>query len=647
MWFTIWVSCGRPRTGCVYDSYKLSKKQYRQNRRRAQNSNISKTFNMLDGLLRRKKTSQFWNVIRNIKRGTPQESNEIDLTDFTQFYKNKFTASKEHTDTSNDVDTNVSGHYAMIKDKIFTHHTAIQSEVIQRYIQKLKIGCSPGIDGIMAEHLKHANSPKLNSYISSMLDICLKYGVVPDSFSEGLLIPILKKPNLDPSNANNYRPIVISTTLAKLFEIHMLEACGTHEFHDLQFGFIPGRGTAMASALAHDVFNYCVENGSPVYVCSLDAEGAFDAIPHHVLFQKTRGIIPDIFWRCLVYWYARLQVRIRWNGALSIDPVYIFRGTRQGGLSSPFLFNLFYQDMLNLLDYMPCGIQIDECKYNVFCYADDILLSSLTCSGLQDLIDTANKYVCAHGLKFNPNKSICTTFGKRSLKDTNWNIDGNILTQKPEILYLGVLLSNDATAHATSRINSAKNAFYALQGAGLCNYGLNPQSISTLFRTIIQPCLLYGLNCVHQNKGAISKVNTTHNKLLKTALGLRHSTRSTPLVRAMGLKRIDDCIEQNELCLFKTVFLSNSRSKSFYSYMYSHFTDSLNGKSLLHRVIATCKKRDISLVNYICDNSYSHYVKNRFKPTPLNDGVVDSVTKLLERYDEHDKYMLNLLLRTF
>ena len=96
-----------------------------------------------------------------------------------------------------------------------------------------------------------------------------------------------QKPNSDPSVAKNYRPVVISSTLAKLIEVHILRECN-HEFHDLQFGFIESQGTTMAASLTHDVISYFVSHGSPVYACSLDAEGAFDALPHPVIFYSHR-----------------------------------------------------------------------------------------------------------------------------------------------------------------------------------------------------------------------------------------------------------------------------------------------------------------------------------------------------------------------
>ena len=34
----------------------------------------------------------------------------------------------------------------------------------------------------------------------------------------------------------------------------------------------------MATVLANDVISYCTKRGSTVYACTLDAEGAFDAV---------------------------------------------------------------------------------------------------------------------------------------------------------------------------------------------------------------------------------------------------------------------------------------------------------------------------------------------------------------------------------
>ena len=122
--------------------------------------------------------------------------------------------------------------------------------------------------------------------------------------------------------------------------------------------------------------------------------------------MKALNVLPDFCWRIMYQWYKSMHVYIKWNNIFG-NKVNVSRGTRQGGLSSPFLFNLFYQELIEMLNYEKCGIIIAGNHYNVHCYADDILLSSTTPTGLQRLTDVAVNYITKHGLKINPSKTTC------------------------------------------------------------------------------------------------------------------------------------------------------------------------------------------------------------------------------------------------
>ena len=89
-----------------------------------------------------------------------------------------------------------------------------------------------------------------------------------------MLVPLLKKPTVDPSVPNNYRPVTIWSTLSKRLEVFILEVCGHHAINDLQFGFISGRGTNMAVSLVNNVISYCTECG--------------------FLFRKVMDVLPDL-----------------------------------------------------------------------------------------------------------------------------------------------------------------------------------------------------------------------------------------------------------------------------------------------------------------------------------------------------------------
>ena len=120
------------------------------------------------------------------------------------------------------------------------------------------------------------------------------------------------------------------------------------------------------------------------------------------------------------------------------------------------------------------GITIDGVRFNVFAYADDILLTSTTALGLQNLIDSAVTYVLQHGLHFNPSKTHCTIIGKNPfLIEPDWKIDKCTLSITENIEYLGTFVGNRCSKlHVAKRVSGCRKAFYALQGAGLCQQGL-------------------------------------------------------------------------------------------------------------------------------------------------------------------------------
>ena len=108
-------------------------------------------------------------------------------------------------------------------------------------------------------------------------------------------------------------PVILSSTFSKLIEMYIMYENDNFIFNNGQFGFIKSRGTASVVSVVHDVGTYCVQNGSQMYICSLDAEGTFDAILHPVLFAKTLNVISNMSWRLLYCWYTDMTINIKWK----------------------------------------------------------------------------------------------------------------------------------------------------------------------------------------------------------------------------------------------------------------------------------------------------------------------------------------------
>jgi hypothetical protein len=117
-----------------------------------------------------------------------------------------------------------------------------------------------------------------------------------------------------------------------------------------------------------------------------------------------------------------------------------------------------------MLNQEKCGITINGNTYNVFCYADDILIASTTPTGLQNLIDLSVQYINRHGLRFNPTKTVCLTYGRPTFTQLpQWNIEGANLSVEDGVVYLGAGLSHDnGLTHAERRILATTRAFHCL-----------------------------------------------------------------------------------------------------------------------------------------------------------------------------------------
>ena len=80
-------------------------------------------------------------------------------------------------------------------------------------------------------------------------------------------------------------------------------------------------------------------------MCFLDIKKAFDRVNHFNLFMKllNRGV-PSYIMKLLYFWYRNQPFQVKWGQFLSV-PFYVSNGIRQGGILSPYLFNVYINDL--------------------------------------------------------------------------------------------------------------------------------------------------------------------------------------------------------------------------------------------------------------------------------------------------------------
>ena len=105
------------------------------------------------------------------------------------------------------------------------------------------------------------------------------------------------------------------------------------------------------------------------------------------LFQKLldREVSP-IFLRLLLFIYKNQNCDVKWNGKLS-ERFNVSNGVRQGAVSSPILFCIYVDQLIQELRGSGLGCKVGGHYLGVVVYADDVFLLSASRNGLQSMVD--------------------------------------------------------------------------------------------------------------------------------------------------------------------------------------------------------------------------------------------------------------------
>jgi len=136
---------------------------------------------------------------------------------------------------------------------------------------------------------------------------------------------------------------------------------------------------------------------------------------------------------------------VRWGAAVS-EFFLVGNGVRQGGILSPYLFNVYLDDLCVRLNNAATGCNFNDLFYNNFAYADDLALAAPSPSSLQKLVNICETYGLEFDIIFNPLKSWCMCIKGKKIKINSIpsiNLNGNVLEFVDKIKYLGVFISSD------------------------------------------------------------------------------------------------------------------------------------------------------------------------------------------------------------
>ncbi|KAI2648501.1 putative RNA-directed DNA polymerase from transposon BS [Labeo rohita] len=403
----------------------------------------------------------FSTVARLTNNQTPPDLNiplQLNSNDFMNFFTDKIDNIRNTITSVDYTASNMSTSFVAPKEKL-QYFTAIGQEELNKLITVSKpTTCllDPVPTKLLKELLPVAEEPLLNIINSS-----LSLGHVPKPFKLAVIKPLIKKPQLDPSELANYRPISNLPFMSKILEkVISAQLCSFLQKNDIyeefQSGFRPHHSTETALVKITNDLLLASDQGCISLLVLLDLSAAFDTIDHDILIDRLQNYA-GIQGQALRWFRSYLSDRYHFvylNGESSqLSPVKY--GVPQGSVLGPLLFSIYL---------LPLGNIIRKHGISFHCYADD---TQLYISTRPDETSELSKLTeCVKNVKdWMTNKTEILLIGPKNntqnLLTYNLQLDGCTVTSTT-VKSLGVILdSNLSFENHISHVT--KTAFFHLR----------------------------------------------------------------------------------------------------------------------------------------------------------------------------------------
>jgi hypothetical protein len=286
----------------------------------------------------------------------------------------------------------------------------ISPDMIEKALKKMKNGKAAGPSGIVAEMMKAAGNEgsQIMSYLANAI---IREEHVPDSWGESYIINCYKGKG-DARLRGNYRGLKLLEQAMKVIE-RVADSIIRQQvdINEMQFGFIPGRGTTDAIFILRQMQEKYVGADRRLYMAFVDLEKAFDRVPRDVIWWAMRKLrVEEWLIRLVKCMYTNARSRVRVNDTYS-DEFSVKVGVHQGSVLSPLLFIIVLEALSREFR--------TGCPWELL-YADDLVIIAETMELLLEKLKMWKSGMEAKGLRVNLSKTKVMVSGSelQPLKDS-------------------------------------------------------------------------------------------------------------------------------------------------------------------------------------------------------------------------------------
>jgi hypothetical protein len=287
----------------------------------------------------------------------------------------------------------------------------ITKDDVAKRIDALKLGKSPGPDGISTNILKKLKFSVVDP-LQKLYQLSMDTGEIPDDWKIAKVVPIFKKGAK--GKPENHRPVSLTSEVCKIEESIVREKISDHFLNNSllnssQHGFMNNKSCQTNLLEFLDKVSQVVDEGKAMDVVYLDFSKAFDKISHSKLLLKLEehgigGKVRD--W--IENWLTGRRQFVSVNGAMSEERI-VSSGVPQGSVLGPILFITFINDLDN------AAILMDIIRK----FADDtkggkVVMTQRDAELFQEAIDGLIEWANIWGMDFNIKKCKIMHFGRNN-----------------------------------------------------------------------------------------------------------------------------------------------------------------------------------------------------------------------------------------
>lgn len=293
---------------------------------------------------------------------------------------------------------------------------------------------APGDDGITYSVLRLLQKVPGNPLLQ-LYNLCFRMGYVPETWTSSTIIPI-PKPGTD-----KFRPISLTSCFSKVLErifLNRLMFRLQSKLSPRLYGFMAQRGTH------HCLLELYTRLSPTSVVAFIDLKSAFDIANREVILDQlvSFGVRGNLL-RWIRSYLSNRTARVLFKGSCSTSKSFDL-GTPQGGVLSPFLFNVLMHRLISLLP--------DIAGTSITCYADDICIHSNSSQDLQRFLYAFYTSSTSCGFVISPEKSrIFSTRNPQTLPA--FTMGGSVVPHCTQYIYLGAPVRITPAMPARQRIH--------------------------------------------------------------------------------------------------------------------------------------------------------------------------------------------------